>query len=144
MDPQAANTSITNWQSEFQTLHVAVQANVTRAAVLLQGSQDSNRLAALAEAQHNLSYAESDESGGFHNHYYLMALLNDANSRVLSLPILTAGLQGTNLMVSWTGAGTLQSAASLTGLWQDVAGATNPLVIPAASQLQQRFYRLRP
>lgn len=143
MDPQAANTSITNWKSEFQALDVTVQANVARAAVLLQGSQDSNRLAALAEAQHNLSYAESDESGGFHNHYYLMALLNDANSKVLSLPILTAGLQGPNLVVSWIGTGTLQSAGSLTGLWQDVQSATNPLVIPV-SQAEQRFYRLRP
>jgi hypothetical protein len=143
MDAQAAHTAITNWQSEFQTLDATVQANVARAAALLQGSQDTNRLAALAESQHNLSYAESDESGGFHNHNYLMALLNDANSKVLSLPVLTAELQGTNLVVSWTGTGTLQSAGSLTGLWQDVQGAANPLVIPV-SQAGQRFYRLRP
>ena len=143
MDAQAAHTAITNWQSEFQTLDATVQANVARAAALLQGSQDTNRLAALAESQHNLSYAESDESGGFHNHNYLMALLKDANSRVLSLPVLTAELQGTNLVVSWTGTGTLQSAGSLTGLWQDVQGAANPLVIPV-SQAEQRFYRLRP
>jgi formate-dependent nitrite reductase cytochrome c552 subunit len=140
MDGQAANAAIASWQSEFQALDATVQANVARAAALLQGSQHSNRLAALQEAQFNLTYAESDESGGFHNHNYLMALLNDANAKVLSLPILTADLQGTNVVISWTGTGTLQSAGSLTDLWQDVPGATNPLVIPAVNH---RFYRLR-
>ncbi|MFQ5664973.1 MAG: hypothetical protein ACE5I7_00925 [Candidatus Binatia bacterium] len=37
--------------------------------------------AKLAEAQFNLNYADSDESGGFHNHNYLMSLLNDANAK---------------------------------------------------------------
>jgi hypothetical protein len=42
----------------------------------------------LKEAQFNLTYAESDESGGFHNNTYLMALLNDAIQR--SQEILTS------------------------------------------------------
>jgi hypothetical protein len=144
MDAQAADATIASWQAEFQALDATVQANVARAAGLLQGSQDTNRLAALAEAQHNMTYAESDESGGFHNHNYLMALLNDANSKVSSLPILTAQVQGTNVVVSWTGAGTLQAASSLTGQWQNVPGATNPMVIPTTRQAQQLFYRLGP
>ena len=144
MDAQAANTAITNWQSEFQAFDAVVQANVASATAAIQGNQDPNWRAALDEAQHNLTYAESDESSGFHNHYYLMALLNDANAKALSLPIMAARLKGTNLVISWTGSGTLQSAPSLTGLWQDVPGATNPLVIRSAGQSYERFYRLRP
>ena len=41
--------------------------------------------AKLDEAQHNLGYAESDESGGFHNYNYLMTLLTDANDRALEV-----------------------------------------------------------
>ena len=144
MDTPAAIAAIAGWKSEFQTLDATVQANVARAAAAMQGNQDPARLAALQEAQHNLAYAESNESGGFHNHKYLMALLNDANAKALSLPILTAVTQGSNVTISWTGTGTLQAADSLTGTWHDVPGATNPLVIPAAGQAQRQFYRLRP
>ncbi|MGZ6368087.1 MAG: hypothetical protein ACXWPS_19265, partial [Ktedonobacteraceae bacterium] len=42
----------------------------------------------LKEAQFNLTYAESDESSGFHNHTYLMTLLNDASQRAQE--VLTA------------------------------------------------------
>ena len=41
--------------------------------------------AKLDEAQHNLGYAESDESGSFHNYNYLMTLLTDANDRALEV-----------------------------------------------------------
>ncbi len=144
MDTSAANISIASAKAEFQALNATVQANVARAAAALQGSTNATWQAALQEAQHNLTYANSDESRGFHNHGYLMALLNDANAKALSLPILTAVTQGSNVTISWTGTGTLQATDSLTGNWHDVPGATNPLVIPAAGQAQRQFYRLRP
>jgi len=56
---------------------------------------------------------------------------------------LTAAKQGTDVSISWTGAGTLQSAGTIDGNWTDVESATNPLVVPQASQGSQKFYRLR-
>lgn len=144
MNTAAANDSIASAKAEFQALDATVEANVTRAEAALQNSTNAVWLAALQEAQHNLTYAESDESGGFHNHNYLMALLNDANAKALSLPLLTAQMQGANIVISWTGSGTLQAASSLTGPWTDVSGATNPMTISASSQVHQQFYRLRP
>ncbi len=144
MDTAGANTTIASFRADFQALDATVEANVSRAAAALQSSTNATWLAALQEAQHNLTYAESDESGGFHNHSYLMSLLGDANSKVLSLPLLSAEIQGANAIISWTGSGTLQSAPSVRGPWSNVAGATNPMTIPIAGQTRQQFYRLGP
>ncbi len=144
MDATAAIASITSAKSEFQALDATVQANVARATAAMQANLNPAWLAALQEAQHNLSYAESDESGGFHNHKYLMALLNDANAKALSLPILTVGTQGSSIIISWTGGGTLQTAESLTGPWSNLSTATNQLVLAPSQQVHQQFYRLGP
>jgi hypothetical protein len=144
MDTPTANGIIDSWKSKFADLDATVSANVARAAAAMQGGQDTNLLAALTEAQANLAYAESDESGGVHNHKYLMALLNDANAKALSFPILDAVTQGTGVVISWTGAGKLQSAASLSGPWFDVASTTNRVVITPGTGPGQQYYRLRP
>jgi len=144
IDTAMANLIIGQWQSEFQTLDATASAAVARAAAAMVGVQDTNLLATLAAAQQNLAYAESDESGGFHNFSFLKALLTAANDVALSLPILNVGIQGANVTISWTGPGALQSAGSVTGPWQDVPGATNPLVVAPTLQGQCQFYRLRP
>ena len=51
---------------------------VNKAAAKLANSTDSTKIKLLAEAQFNLTYAESDESGGVHNHLYTQALVKDA------------------------------------------------------------------
>jgi len=84
-DATTAQGIIDNFQSSFSTLDATVAANVEAAATVLNGSTDPTLLSKLEEAQHNLAYAESDESSGFHNHNYLMALLNDANDRALEI-----------------------------------------------------------
>ena len=140
--PGSAEAIISLFQTDFQNADAAAQASVSRAAAAMQNIQNTNWTALLQEAEHNMTYAESDESGGFHNFTYLMALINDANNKALSFPILDAAVQGPNLMISWTGAGTLQSASSLNGPWQDVSGAANPLLVNR-TQAQQQFYRLR-
>jgi hypothetical protein len=142
--PDAAYLVINGWQSEFQALETTVVSNVTKIASAVQASANPAALSALAEAQHNLAYAQGDESGGFHNHPYLMALLNAANQKALSIRLLNATRHGGNIVISWIGSGTLQSATSMKGPWQDVSGATNPLVIAPAVQGQQQYYRLRP
>ncbi len=84
----AADTIIASFQSSFATLDATTQSNVAAAATAMAGNNDPLLLAKLGEAQDNLEYAESDESSGFHNHNYLMSLLNDANDRATE--ILTA------------------------------------------------------
>jgi hypothetical protein len=140
----AANFYIDYWKTEYRNLEVVARANVARAAAAMQGATDTNLLATLQEAQHNLAYAESDEGHGVHNHNYLMALLNDANQKALSLPVLNAVLQATGVVVSWTGPGTLQEADAWDGPWHDVPNTISPLVITPDVQAQQKFYRLRP
>jgi formate-dependent nitrite reductase cytochrome c552 subunit len=145
-DPATTSLIIDGWKSEFQTLDATASANVARAAAAVQAVENPAQAvqAALAEAQHNLAYAESDESGGFHNHPYLMALLQDANQKALSIPILNATKQGGSIVISWTGSGTLQAADSISGPWKDVSGATNPLVLIPSQPVRQQYYRLRP
>jgi Outer membrane cytochrome MtrC/MtrF-like, domains II/IV/Cytochrome c554 and c-prime/Cytochrome c552 len=86
-DAATISSMIDGWKAEFQALDTLASANVAKAAAALQGVEDPTLQAALAEAQENLIYAESDESGGVHNHPYLMALLQDANQKALSIPV---------------------------------------------------------
>lgn len=46
----------------------------------------------------------------------------------------------TNVLVSWTGRGTLQSGTAVQGPWQDVLESGNPF--PAASSNTQQFFRI--
>ena len=85
MDTAAANGTIASFKSSFEALFATTDANVTAAAAHISGTSDPVLLAKLDEAEHNLEYASFDESGGFHNHNYLMALLEDANARALEL-----------------------------------------------------------
>lgn len=54
---------------------------------------------------------------------------------------LSIALEGGSVVISWTGAGTLQAADQVTGTWADVLGATSPNTIAPVER--QRFYRLR-
>jgi len=76
---------IEEFQTSYADLDAVAAANVELAVAALEGATDPVLLAKLDEAQHNLAFAEGDESGGFHNHSYLMALLNDANDRALEI-----------------------------------------------------------
>lgn len=56
--------------------------------------------------------------------------------------VLTVERQGTSLKISWTGAGTLESADAVTGGWTAVAGAaTSPQTVPMTAE--SKFYRVR-
>jgi hypothetical protein len=50
-------------------------------------------------------------------------------------------LQSGKIKISWTGSGSLQSAAQLQGPWTDVVNATNPLLIDPTGAA--RFFRIR-
>jgi nitrate/TMAO reductase-like tetraheme cytochrome c subunit len=83
-----SDATIKQLQTEFQALDAKVQDSVGKATKAMDGVTDAALADKLKEAQFNLSYAESDESGGFHNHTYLMALLTDAQTRAQE--VLTA------------------------------------------------------
>lgn len=76
-----SEATIKQLQTSFQTLDAKVQKIVTQATQAMQGHTDADLQGKLDEATFNLSFAESDESGGFHNNTYLMALLNDAQQK---------------------------------------------------------------
>jgi hypothetical protein len=79
------NLFIDLWRNNFEALDALAQQNVTAAQAALEGVDDDALKAKLDEARHNLQYAESDESDGFHNHLYLMSLLFDANNRAVEI-----------------------------------------------------------
>ena len=84
-DTANAVTTIADRKAEFQTLDDTARQNVDAAAAAMKGVEDAALQAMLEEARFNLEYADSDESGGFHNHNYLMALLNAANDKALEV-----------------------------------------------------------
>ncbi len=88
MDPTSFEAKIKQLKSEFQVLDDSAKSIVDKATQAMTGVTTPALLDKLNEAQFNLTYAESDESGGFHNHTYLMALLNDTVQRAQE--ILTA------------------------------------------------------
>ncbi len=73
---------VAKWKSDFQALDSVANAKVTTASSSLKNASDS---AYFSEAQFNMTYAESDESGGIHNHQYSIALLNDAISKASTI-----------------------------------------------------------
>jgi hypothetical protein len=87
-DATKSQATIDKLKADFQELDANVQIIVDQATKAMEGVTTPDLQAKLKEAQFNLSYAESDESGGFHNHTYLMALLNDSQKRAQE--ILTA------------------------------------------------------
>ncbi len=87
-DAAKSEATINQLKAEFTTQDAKASAIVDKAAKAMQNVTTPDLQAKLKEAQFNLGYAESDESGGFHNHTYLMSLLNDAMQRAQE--ILTA------------------------------------------------------
>jgi len=85
IDGATAKAIIDVWKSSFRTLDATTGKNVAAAVKAMAGRNDKGLKAKLDEAQSNLSYAESDESGGFHNRKFLMSLLNDANGKALEI-----------------------------------------------------------
>jgi formate-dependent nitrite reductase cytochrome c552 subunit len=84
----SSEAKIAQLKTDYAALDATAQDIVTRAAKAMEGVTTPDLQAKLTESQFNLSYAESDESGGFHNNTYLMALLNDSVLRAQE--ILTA------------------------------------------------------
>ncbi len=75
-------------------------------------------------------------------------LINDTNTpaglpsyrKTTTPPVMTSTLSGTNVILSWTGFGWLESATNVTGPYVDIAGAS-PKTVPATAG--QTYYRIR-
>lgn len=79
------------------------------------------------------------------NGYYANVVISGPGAAPVSIGPLTAAKQANGqVMISWTGAGTLQSTTGLPGGWTDVtpAPATNSYTVAPTAQKQQ-FFRLR-
>ncbi len=90
MTASIAHDSINLWKANFVVSDSIANIKVAAADSSLKGSSDSSKIHMLQEAQFNLAYAESDESGGVHNHKYTTSLLNDAIKKADD--ILTTGI----------------------------------------------------
>ena len=90
---------ITTWKTDFADSDATAQTKVAAAEAILQGSTDQTQLQKLNEAKSNLTFAESDESGGFHNHRFTMALLKDA---ITKADMIITDVDDNNLQVPLT------------------------------------------
>jgi formate-dependent nitrite reductase cytochrome c552 subunit len=78
INADSSQSIVIKWQHDFAQLDSIAQIKVAVADTLMQGNTDTLKLRYLDEAKQNLGYAESNESGGAHNHTYLVSLLTDA------------------------------------------------------------------
>jgi hypothetical protein len=92
MSADSAIGQVVFWQNEFADLDSIAESAITMAEAALVGSSDTTKIAQLAAAKHNLEMVETDESGGFHNHKYSVALLKDAAARADRITGLTVPL----------------------------------------------------
>ncbi|NOY95626.1 MAG: T9SS type A sorting domain-containing protein [Chlorobi bacterium] len=78
MTASAAMDTVNSWKAEFVRLDSIAHVKINEADTTLINSTDTSKIRLLADAKFNLAYAESDESGGVHNHLYTQALMKDA------------------------------------------------------------------
>jgi len=90
---------VNQWKTDFADSDAIANTKITAAETQLQGSTDQNLLQALNEAKSNLTYAESDESGGFHNHRFTMSLVQDAISKA---NMIVTGVDDNNINIPLT------------------------------------------
>jgi Secretion system C-terminal sorting domain/Cytochrome c554 and c-prime len=91
MTADSSMALVTLWKSNFHNLDSLAELKVNNAAQQLKNGVDSSNF---AEAQFNMTYAESDESGGVHNHLYSVALLNDAINKA---DLIVTGIASSNI-----------------------------------------------
>ncbi len=77
MDATTAENKIQSLQAETKMQLEAAEQVFQKADSVMQGNDDPALVAKLQEAAANLFLVQSDESGGFHNQHFQMALLRD-------------------------------------------------------------------
>jgi hypothetical protein len=87
IDEKAANNYIEEFRSQFEAVGLSANIGVNSTAGLMKNVVNATLQNMLLDAQNNLAYAESDESNGFHNHEYLISLLQNANTKALEVQV---------------------------------------------------------
>ncbi len=77
MSVDEATATVEAFQNEYNNLFTTAEEKLTEAEEFMQGNTDPVKLQKLEDAQTNFTLAEGDESGGVHNHNYIIALLID-------------------------------------------------------------------
>ncbi len=72
---------IAAWKNRYETLDSVANDLLAKSDSMAQATADTAKQRLVDQAKHNLDMAETDESGGVHNHLYSIALLNDVISR---------------------------------------------------------------
>jgi hypothetical protein len=75
-------------------------------------------------------------TGGLNENHWVDDIKIALNTR----PVLKIHLSGGNVIIEWTGGGTLQTTTSLPGGWTDIPGASSGYTTPATGPA--RFFRL--
>jgi hypothetical protein len=97
MTADLARAQIDVWKAEYATLDSVANALLAKADSVATTQHDSAKIRLVAAAQHNLNMAETDESGGFHNHLYSVALLKDVAARASAVTGIALPGTGTQL-----------------------------------------------
>ena len=99
MTASAATDTINSWKAQFAQLDSTANIVVSHADSSLAHSTDSTKIKLLEQARSNLTYAESDESGGVHNHLYTQSLIKDAINKARQV---VTGIHNFSLPVNGT------------------------------------------
>jgi formate-dependent nitrite reductase cytochrome c552 subunit len=100
MTASAAIDTVNFWKAKFVQLDSTANILVSQADSSLVHSTDSTKIKLLKQAQFNLTYAESDESGGVHNHLYTQSLIKDAINKAKQ--IIATGINNLSSPVNRT------------------------------------------
>ena len=80
-------------------------------------------------------------TGGLNDNHWMDDLKIAINTQPDAGPTLTVTRSGANIIITWPGAGTLQTSTSLPGGWSDIPGASSGYTTPASAAMQ--FFRVR-
>lgn len=79
-------------------------------------------------------------TGGLYDNHWMDDVKIALNTQPAAGPTIAASLSAGNLVLSWSGGGTLQSTTTLPGAWSAVVGATSGYTVPANEPA--RYYRV--
>jgi hypothetical protein len=80
-------------------------------------------------------------TGGLNDNHWVDDIKIGLNTQPDAGPTLTITRSGANIVITWTGGGTLQTTTALPGGWTDVPGASSGYTTSATEAV--RFFRVR-
>jgi hypothetical protein len=115
-------------------------SGVTPVIYVDTGEASFNRLMAIVDTGTNATPVTLATAGI--NQLFKGIRFGPVASAVIAPPTLSFARSGSELILSWGGAFTLQAATNVIGPYSDISGAASPYTNTTLSPLQQ-FFRLR-